>query len=353
MHLLVISRVYPPFGFGGLAKHLTYLYDEIASRGHSVTILAGKCDGFRLDENDAEQPQIKNVEVKRVNYRFRKGFYLTFPLYLRKYLSTFDTSSYDAVITHTQVPFEFDIPVIAKHHDCIRRSRQFVRRGMPFWMKLGESALNLFRVPIDRLALQSADHAIYNSRMVQKDWQELYTSTPPSTVIYNGVDMDTFYPRDEHIKDDFVLFVTGSGDGWKNKLEHSGVMSFASESKYDVYVAGRSDVDHADINALSRLDHDTLAEYYSAAIATIHPSMYEPFGNVVLESLACGTPVVTNETVGAHEIIDDDCGVVTSDLVEGVRTARRLSERNCIMKAQEHTWERVADETLNIIRPMI
>ncbi|NLV08380.1 glycosyltransferase [Halomicrobium mukohataei] len=352
MDLLVLTRVYPPYGSGGLAHHLMYLYEEIASRGHEVTILAGKSKGFRSD-TEINRSGHRNITVQRVEFGYREGYYVLYPLALRWYLRNFDTSRYDAVLTHTQIPFEFDDPVIAKNHDCSRQSRQFVREGMAAWMKFGESALNLMRPFVDRGAIRAANHLIYNSKLTMDGWNDLYDIRTPESVVHNGVDVSIFYPRESEREGGYILFVSGSSDGSKDKLRQSGILDFARESSYDVCVAGRKSVDSPHVTALGRFSHEELAEVYSAAAVTIHPSQYEPFGNVVTESLACGTPVVTNDTVGASEILDQSCGVITDDLHEGVETAMKMRSEDCISTAQEHTWGSVAEETLSIVKKCV
>ena len=53
-----------------------------------------------------------------------------------------------------------------------------------------------------------------------------------------------------------------------------------------------------------------LREFYSGSDFTIHPAVYEPFGQIISESLQCGTPVLVSSKVGAKEIIDKKSGVV-------------------------------------------
>ena len=50
------------------------------------------------------------------------------------------------------------------------------------------------------------------------------------------------------------------------------------------------------------------SQLYRAADATVVPSIYEAFGQVVAESLVCGTPVLVSERVGAKEIMKKGCG---------------------------------------------
>lgn len=53
-----------------------------------------------------------------------------------------------------------------------------------------------------------------------------------------------------------------------------------------------------------------MAELYAAVDFTVMPSFYEPFGLVVPESLACGTPVIVSTFVGAKDLLCDDYGIV-------------------------------------------
>ncbi len=53
-----------------------------------------------------------------------------------------------------------------------------------------------------------------------------------------------------------------------------------------------------------------MAELYAAVDITILPSFYEPFGLVVPESLACGTPVIVSPFVGAKDLLNDAYGIV-------------------------------------------
>lgn len=75
---------------------------------------------------------------------------------------------------------------------------------------------------------------------------------------------------------------------------------------------------------------DDLREIYAAADFTIHPSVYEPFGQIISESLACGTPVLVSSSVGAKEILNESSGVVVDSLDPNkwVETLKSLSSRN-------------------------
>jgi glycosyltransferase involved in cell wall biosynthesis len=50
----------------------------------------------------------------------------------------------------------------------------------------------------------------------------------------------------------------------------------------------------SNLNVLQNVSHDNLSSLYNAASFSLCPSLYEPFGYVVAESLACGTPVIAS-----------------------------------------------------------
>ena len=67
------------------------------------------------------------------------------------------------------------------------------------------------------------------------------------------------------------------------------------------------------VRFLGRLGNDTIWKYYAAADLFVLPSEVESWGTVMLESMACGTRVVTTDTVGGlevHENFPDDVIVV-------------------------------------------
>lgn len=86
------------------------------------------------------------------------------------------------------------------------------------------------------------------------------------------------------------------------------------------------------VRFLGRIDNASLRQYYAAADLFVLPSRVESWGTVMLESLACGTPVVTTDTVGGAEVRDnfpEDVTVVSKDDPDAMATAvwHQLSRR--------------------------
>lgn len=117
------------------------------------------------------------------------------------------------------------------------------------------------------------------------------------------------------------------------------------------------------VSFFERVNHTLLPLYYSAADVLAVPSLYESFGLVALESLACGTPVVATP-VGSMEkiIIKGETGLVTSDFsvqalaealnfyVSGKNKTRAETVRSSIA---EYTWSRSAKGVLRFFNDVL
>lgn len=103
--------------------------------------------------------------------------------------------------------------------------------------------------------------------------------------------------------------------------------------------------------------HQDLYKWYSAADVFCLASSREGWPNVVLESLACGTPVVATAIWGTPEIISSPClGLLAERNVESFSCALEKGivsswDRAAIVQfAQKHSWEQVADSVGNVLR---
>jgi glycosyltransferase involved in cell wall biosynthesis len=78
------------------------------------------------------------------------------------------------------------------------------------------------------------------------------------------------------------------------------------------------------VRIVGPMAQDRLKDYYAAADATVLASSHEGLPNVVLESLACGTPVIATPTGGAREVLDGtDGGILCERTADAVVAAVR------------------------------
>ena len=90
--------------------------------------------------------------------------------------------------------------------------------------------------------------------------------------------------------------------------------------------------------------------YACACVTLVTPHWIEAFGNIVIESLACGTPVVAYNRGGPAEIVEhgrsgilapQEAGV--GGLIEGVKKAAALDRRVARARAEEFSLDKMAD----------
>ncbi|MEG0378506.1 MAG: glycosyltransferase, partial [Eubacterium sp.] len=83
-----------------------------------------------------------------------------------------------------------------------------------------------------------------------------------------------------------------------------------------------------------------LTDIYTAADLFINPTVQEVLGLVNLEALACGTPVITYNTGGSSECLDESCGKIVKKgeldgLVSAILGFKTIPIENCIRKSKE------------------
>jgi teichuronic acid biosynthesis glycosyltransferase TuaC len=207
--------------------------------------------------------------------------------------------------------------------------------------------------PMIRQALKRADGVIAVSSALKQRMVELGIEAEKVAVIRNGVDHSTFYPRDQAYarrrlglaSDSLIIITVGALVPLKGVDHLINAMKLLSNERVKLYVIGEGP-EHAALESqiakcgltdrvflVGSRPQEELAEWYSAADLFCLVSSREGCPNVVIEALACGTPVVAADVGGVRELVGPPYGRVISRVIpEGLAHEIKV--------ALESNWDR-------------
>lgn len=179
----------------------------------------------------------------------------------------------------------------------------------------------------------------------------------PIKVINNGIDLSVFQPtksdfREKHSISHEKFIILGVAFDWEFRKGLDVFIELADKLPEDyqiVLVGTNKEVDRQlpnNIISIHRTRNQTeLAEIYTAADLFLNPTREENYPTVNMESIACGTPVLTFRTGGSPEIIDDNCGCVLEcddiksliNCIVDIRNSNRFNVEKCLERA--HTFD--------------
>ena len=256
-----------------------------------------------------------------------------------------------------------------------------------------------YRLNGERRVLAKADRIIAATLAELAQLQWLYKAdTRKITVIPPGVDTCHFYPipADEarqYIgipKDDRMVLFVGRIEPLKGigtLIEAMSCLRVSESDKpaYLVIIGGEPEASPTEkteemarlqqlckdlsmdqmVIFLGKRGQDTLPYYYSAAEVLVMPSLYESFGMVALEAMACGTPVIASQVGGLAFLVQDGAtGYHVPDgdhealcaklsLLLGDAALRQRMGAQAASYARGYAWETIAGNILKTYQVLL
>ncbi len=177
------------------------------------------------------------------------------------------------------------------------------------------------------------------------------------------------------IEDDFFLYVGGFNP---RKNIQSLLLAYAHikeklKKNYKVVILGNAGRSYEDLGKLCDdlkisgssiftgfIPVNDMPWFYSAAAVFVYPSLYEGFGLPVVESMACGTPVITSNITSLPEVAGDgaitvspkDYEAIGSNLLRLVEDEELYADmsRRALERAAMYSWDKTVKETLEVYR---
>jgi len=190
-----------------------------------------------------------------------------------------------------------------------------------------------------------------------------FFSEYPVKVINNGIDLSVFKPMDSDFRKRYncedKFLILGVAFGWEARkgLERFLELEKRLDDRFKIVLVGTNDdIDgklSSNIISIHRTQNQTeLAKIYSAADLFVNPTMEENYPTVNMESLACGTPIVTFDAGGSAEMIDEICGSIvpkgdTEALLNEILRIQKenpFSAESCLNKAKAFDFNQKFNE---------
>ena len=184
------------------------------------------------------------------------------------------------------------------------------------------SLKNYIRIALERRAYQSSECIIAHSKQVASELIEYFPEFKHKVAtLYPPCDLNVFKRVSRNKRADFknqfgmssqhinLVFPSSGNKKMKGHYLLLEAMELLETNRYTLFLAGLNEQpNRSNVRALGFVKD--MSALFSAADLLILPSYYEAFGLVVVEALACGTPVVVSKYVGSSELITDKEGII-------------------------------------------
>jgi glycogen synthase len=322
--VLFLTNEYPPHVYGGAGVHVDYLSRELAK----MMPVEVRCFGDqRLEKGNLK---VTGFDVDTGEFTCPKPLRSVFGAVRR--CTDFNTTNIDADLVHCHTWYShfggilakknYGIPLVVTVHSL---------EPLRPWKREQLGGGYDFSLWVEKTAMEMADAVIAVSQGTKDDIERLFNVDPARVpVIYNGIDLDEYRKVDSTAaltrcgidpKKPFLLFV-GRITRQKGIVHLVRAIPFMDPGFQIVLCAGAPDTPQiaeemksaveqakaarSDIIWIDEMvDKKTVIELYSHAAVFCCPSIYEPFGIINLEAMACETAVVASAVGGIKEVVVD------------------------------------------------
>jgi len=322
--VLFLTNEYPPHIYGGAGVHVAYLSRELA-KSMPVEV---RCFG---DQNFEDRNlKVRGFELDTTEFTCPKPLQSVFGAVRR--CTDFNTTNIDADLVHCHTWYSHFGGILAKLNYGISfvitvHSLEPLRP----WKREQLGGGYDFSLWIEKTALEMADAIIAVSGETKCDIERLFDVDPNRVrVIHNGIDLEEYRRVDStdalkrhgvNPDEPYLLFV-GRITRQKGIIYLVRAIQFMDPGFQIVLCAGAPDTPEiaaemqraieqakakrSDIIWIEEMvDRNAVIEFYSHAAVFCCPSIYEPFGIINLEAMACGTAVVASAVGGIKEVVVD------------------------------------------------
>ena len=371
MKILILSNEYPPYSYGGAGVHVEYLSRELAK------LLPVEVRCFGDQQLSDSNLQVRGFKLDASDYGCPKALMSVFGAIQRGL--DFNSFGIDATLVHCHTWYThlagilakltYGIPLVITTHSL---------EPLRPWKREQLGGGYDFSLWVERTALEMADAVIAVSHGTKQDiLQNFSISKDKIRVIHNGIDPMEYKKQTSTTalvrygvdpSKPYVLFV-GRITRQKGIVYLVRAIEYLDPEFQVVLCAGAPDTPDISTEmelavkeaSMKRqgviwiremLDKPSVIEFYSHAGVFCCPSIYEPFGLINLEAMACETAVVASAIGGIPEVVvDGETGILVPlqqhpespfTPLSPAKFARDLAEAINVLMANRDMRERFA-----------
>lgn len=185
--------------------------------------------------------------------------------------------------------------------------------------------------------------------------KESFLNKYPVQVINNGIDLNVFKPtqsdfrKKHHLEEKKIIL--GVANVWNQRKGFNTFIELSSKlnKNYQIVLVGVTEKQKRklpnNIIGITRTSNiKELAEIYSTADVFVNPTLEDNFPTVNLESIACGTPIITFDTGGSPESLTMKCGSVVEkrniklliDTINEMITSNSIDNKECLKQSKKY-----------------
>lgn len=301
---------------GGLETRLFSYMKFLRDAGHEVTVIV-----YRVGRGIEVPKGIRVIHVR-------------IPYIPKVYRAKVFDNRLEGILAREKFDFALSLGRTSHHSAVLLPGNH-----LGYLKAMGEEAKGLsdkLQIFMDRRAYAAPGRILACSQMMKDEVVDLYGADPSKIeILYPPSDTNRFHMGLKERKAEFRKKY-GFTEGKKSFLLVSAshrrkglpllMEAFAQleNEPFELWVAGNESVPGNLSNVKSLGFVRETEELYAAADCTLLPALYEPYGQVVSESILCGTPVFVSGMVGAKSVVESGVGRIiesfsASDWLEKIK----------------------------------